>query len=101
MRLEWDYAAFGELLAGPEMQGLMAEKIKAAEVAAKALAPVDDGEYLASFTTETGVRAGVDGTSRAYGTLRNTAGHAAAVEFGNRKTKAQHVLLRAIDAMRG
>jgi len=103
MNWKWDYRGFGELLCGPEMEALMGKKITRAEEAAKAIAPigdgVPDGHYAESFETETGVTETLSGR-RAYGRLTNTSPHAAAVEFGNRRAPAQHVLLRAIDSMR-
>lgn len=100
MKWNWDYQGFGELLCGPEMEALMRDKIEKAERAALAIAPVGDGpdHYKDHFETETGV-ADIAGGRRAYGRLTNTSPHAAAVEFGNRRAPAQHVLLRAIDHM--
>lgn len=101
MNWKWNYEAFGDLLSGPEMQALMAKKIDAAAEAAKAMAPVGDGpdHYREHFHVETGV-ADINGGRRAYGRLSNDSPHAAAVEFGNRRAPAQHVLLRATDHMR-
>lgn len=102
MNWKWDYEGFGALLCGPEMEALMGQKIARAEDAAKAIAPVDDGtpggHYRDKFQTETGV-AEMGGGRRAYGRLTNTSPHAAAVEWGNRRAPAQHVLLRSIDHM--
>ena len=103
MKWQWKYQGFGNLLCGPEMQALMAAKAHAAKEMAEAIAPVDElgphpGHYRASFEVEVGAQPMAKGR-RAYATLRNTAPYAAAVEFGNRTTKAQHVLLRSIDAM--
>jgi hypothetical protein len=62
--------------------------------AARGIAPVDDGEYLA------GLRA-VDAPvpDRVGAAAEATAGHSAAVEFGNTQTRgrAQAVLQRATD----
>lgn len=99
MEWDWDYAGFGALLCGPEMQALMAAKVEKAEKAAVAISPEVTGVYRDSFETETGVMDTLVG-KRAYGRLTNTAAYAAAVEFGNRRAPAQHVLLRAIDHMR-
>lgn len=103
MNWKWDYSGFGNLLRGPEMQALMAKKAHQAKEMAEAIAPVDEhgphpGHYRESFEVDVGVAVTAEG-SRAVATLRNTAPYAAAVEFGNRTTKAQHVLLRSIDAM--
>ena len=106
MKWDWDYAGFGELLVGPEMEASMKDRAEKIAEAARAIAPVGDaakgdkhpGQYKASFEVESGVME--SGGRRAYGRVTNTAPHAAAVEFGNAHSPAQHVLGRAIDHAR-
>lgn len=98
------YAGLGALLRGGEMQAEMLRRAEAIEAAAVADAPVGSaaqgdkhpGEYKASFEVESGVAETKVGR-RAYAKVKNTAGHAAAVEFGNSRSPARHVLGRAID----
>lgn len=107
MRWNWDYAGFGALLQGPEMQAEMRKRAERIAAAAEAIAPVGDaakgdkhpGQYKASFEVESGVTDSLRGR-RAYGRVTNTAPHAAAVEFGNAHSPAQHVLGRAVDHAR-
>lgn len=85
----------------------MEKRAERIAVAAEAIAPVGDaakgdkhpGEYKASFQIESGVTESLRGR-RAYGRVTNTAPHAAAVEFGNARSPAQHVLGRAVDHAR-
>lgn len=105
MRWRWNYDGFGELLCGPEMQGLMEDRIEKVAAAARAIAPVGlppdphPGLYRDSFETETGVMKTLTGR-RAYGRLTNTAPYAAAVEWGNSRVPAHHVMARALDHLR-
>jgi hypothetical protein len=101
---DWHYETFGELLSGPEMQAAMGRHIEQAASAARSIAPVGGpgdehpGLYRDSFETDVSVE---DlGGRRAVGRLKNTAPYAAAVEWGNRRAPAQHVLARALDFMR-
>jgi hypothetical protein len=52
---------------------------------------VPDGHYRDKFEVESGVMETLTGR-RAYGRVTNTSPHAAAVEWGNRRAPAQHVL---------
>jgi hypothetical protein len=98
MNWNWDYQGFGELLCGPEMEALMRDRIEKCANAARAIAPEESGRYRESFEVESGVEETLTGR-RAYGRVTNTAPYAAAVEWGNRRSPAQHVLLRAVDHM--
>jgi len=105
MRWKWDYTAFGELLCGPEMQSLMGDRIDKAAAHARAIAPVGDaahdphpGLYRDSFSTDVSVERTLSGR-RAVGRLRNNAPYAAAVEYGNGRVQAHHVLARSLDLM--
>jgi hypothetical protein len=100
-----DFRGIGELLRSPEMQAAMhakAEKIAAAARATAPVGPETDGvHYRDAFEVSSGVREGA--SRRAYGQVENASEHAAAVEFGNFRTRPQtieahHVLGRALDA---
>jgi len=107
------YSGLGALLRGPEMQAEMKSRAEKIEAAAIAGAPTGDaakgdrhpGEYKASFTSGSDVRHTDKGT-RAVGYVRNSAPHAAAVEYGYRGRSARegqaahHTLGRAIDHAR-
>lgn len=78
--------------------------------AARATAPVGPADvvehYKDSFRVESGVLYRGLGDSRAYARVTNDSDHAAAIEYGNFRTRketiqAQHVLGRAIDAAKG
>jgi hypothetical protein len=103
MKWRWDYKGFGALLCGPEMQGLMEGRADKVAAAARGISPTDDGvpdgHYRDKFEVESGVMETLTGR-RAYGRVTNTSPHAAAVEWGNRRAPAQHVLGRAIDHIR-
>jgi hypothetical protein len=105
MTFKADYHGIGEMLCTPEMQAVMHAKAEKIADAARSIAPVspatDGTHYRDSFEVSSGVR--TDGSRRAYGRVENTSDHAAAVEFGNGRTRhqtieAQHVLGRSIDA---
>jgi hypothetical protein len=99
------FSGIGELLRSAEMQAAMHGKAERIAEAARATAPVgpatDGTHYRDAFEVSSGVREG--SSRRAYGQVENTSDHAAAVEFGNFRTRAQtieahHVLGRALDA---
>ncbi|MGZ6806390.1 MAG: HK97 gp10 family phage protein [Mycobacteriaceae bacterium] len=102
------YVGLGEVLRCPEMQAEMRRRAERIKAAAEAMAPVGDaakgdkhpGQYKASFHVESGSGPSLRGV-RAYGRVTNDAPHAAAVEFGNSHSPAQHVLGRALDAAGG
>lgn len=95
-RWDWDYEAFGELLCGPEMQGLMGEIVARHADVARAIAPEYTGHYRDSFKTEVRVEQTNEGR-RAVGHSINTADYAASVEYGNKTFQAHHVMVRALD----
>jgi len=108
-RFDPSYVGLGELLVSPEMQAAMhdkAAKIADAARATSPIGPLSDAEkthYVDSFTVSSGVQEGK--TRRAYGEVENDSPHAAAVEFGNGRTRAKtidahYTLTRAIDAAR-
>lgn len=109
-----DYAAFGAaVLCAPFMVAEMAGRAEKVAAAARAIAPVGDpnsgwysgagthspGNYKASFEVSSGVRSGR--TRRAYGRVTNTAGYAAAVEFGYGRTPKYRVLGKSMHAAGG
>ena len=102
------YSGLGAFLRGEELQAEMRGRAEKIAAAAEAIAPVGDaakgdkhpGEYKASFHVESGAGPSLRGV-RAYGRVTNTAPHAAAVEFGNAHSPAQHVLGRSLDAAGG
>lgn len=69
-------------------------------VFAKAIAPRDSGEYQQSFDVDAETVMFALGP-RVAATLSNTAGHAAAVEWGNRRTPHPHRVLGRTAAFLG
>jgi hypothetical protein len=98
-RYHLDRAAFREhVLNAPWMVEAMKSRAERGKVFAESIAPVDTGEYAASFEVESGTHGGLHG-DRAYATLKNTDPAAPYVEFGNGHDNGEHVLTRALDAM--
>lgn len=110
-----DRRGIAEMLKGVELQHHLRERAERIAEAARSTAPVGptDGltadqvaHYKDSFEVSSGVLYRGLGDSRAYARIENDSDHAAAVEFGNFRTRkqtiqAQHVLGRAIDAAKG
>lgn len=95
-----DPAAFrAELLNAPWMVAEMDRRAVKAFEFAEAAAPVDTGEYKRSFFVRSGTNGGVN-NDRAFAELDNTAPDAVFVEYGNGKADGQHIMHRAMDAMR-
>lgn len=105
---EHNYDAFGDQVLRAEfMQNVMRARAVAVMAEAMAIAPVGDpdngwyddghepGEYLDSFEVSSGVRA-TGSTSRAYGRVTNTSGHALAVEYGYGKVPRYRVLGKSL-----
>jgi hypothetical protein len=109
----WHYDEMGELLRGPEIRALLVDRIEKAKDMAEAIAPRGDdndwltdpvpgphpGLYRDSFATDDGVMTDIKGGRVGYARLTNSAPYAVAVEYGNGKAQAHHVLGKAIDAM--
>ena len=109
------YSGLGEFLRGEELQADMRRRAGWIAAEAEAIAPVGSaaqgdkhpGQYKASFEVSSGVEIDATGHPRAYGRVKNTAPHAAAVEYGRagrsgREGKAaHHGLGRSIDAAGG
>lgn len=105
--VQLSYEGIGEMLCADFMVADMharAEKIAAEARATSPVGPAKDGNhYIDSFEVSSHVREG--DSRRAEGVVTNTSQHAAAIEFGNHRTRketigAHHVLGRAIDAGR-
>lgn len=114
MKWTWRYNEFGDLLRGPEIRAELVDRAEKGKTAAEYMAPVgapDDyltepvpeahpGLYRESFDTDDGVMTDVQGNRVGFARLTNSAPYAAAVEYGNAKADAHHVLSRALDFMR-
>lgn len=105
MTVNLSFSGIGDMLSSPEMQAEMrrrAEKVADAARAAAPVGPATDGtHYKDSFEVTVGVRQGE--SRRAYAEVRNDTEYAAAIEFGNYRTRkktieAHHVLGIALDA---
>lgn len=97
MKVDVDKRDFRRILNDPGVTAAVLAETEKAAMAARGLAPVDSGEYVGSIevSTETG---GVR-HDRKIGVVTASSDHAAAIEFGNSKTRAQHVLQRAGEAI--
>lgn len=105
MAFRADFTGIGEMLRSAEMQADMRRRAENVAQTARAIAPVgpETGgtHYRDSFEVSSGVRPGE--TGRAYGRVTNDSDHAAAIEFGNGRTRRQtiapqHVLGKALNA---
>ncbi|MDH2424737.1 hypothetical protein [Sphaerisporangium sp. TRM90804] len=91
----------GLILRSKQMEREMTTRARVVESYAVADPPRDSGEYAASFSVESGqdkcpIKLGT--ADRAWAMVRNSAGHAAAVEFGNARVgEGQRVMGRAAD----
>lgn len=88
-------ADFGAILNSPGVRAAVAATTEDIAARARGLAPVDDGDYLRGIRTSMTARGG-DNQDRPEGRVTATAPHSAAVEFGNSRSRGQHVLGRAI-----
>jgi hypothetical protein len=91
----------GQMLTSQKMEREMVWRARIVVGNAEVIAPRETGEYAASFDVESGrdkspIRMGRG--DRAWAKAKNTSGHAAAVEFGNKQVgEGQRVLGRAAD----
>jgi HK97 gp10 family phage protein len=97
------YEGLGQLLRSEEMKAEMLRRAEKVAAAARAIAPVDDGEYKASITASVGIQR--EATERAAGRVEVGVDYAIFVEYGtlqgsatSKGSPAQHVLGRALDA---
>jgi hypothetical protein len=101
-RVEFDNAGMSAVLVGPDIRESLATVAATGKAYAESISPRRSGHYAGSFE----VRADTiefDGSPRAAATLINTAGYAAAVEWGYRRgaadpsPTAHRVLGRTLD----
>ncbi len=85
-----DRSGVARMLASNGMRAFAQSTADTAAIMAAARMPRRTGELAGSITARA-VRGGKEG-GRWVGEVEATAPHAAAVEFGNRKSKARHVL---------
>jgi Bacteriophage HK97-gp10, putative tail-component len=88
-------ADFGAILRSPEIRGVVEDHAQRVAARARAYAPVDDGSYRASIHVEVRPNGGPKG-DRPEALVVADDKAAAAVEFGNRHVRGQHVLSRAL-----
>lgn len=91
----------GMMLRSKQMEQEMKDRATLVERLAEADAPRRTGDYADSFEVESG-RSGapikIGRGDRAWALVRNTSGHAAAVEFGNKRFgEGRRPLGRAVD----
>ncbi|PKW15929.1 hypothetical protein [Saccharopolyspora spinosa] len=92
-----NHQGLGELLRGLETHELVMDRARGGAQFAQSIAPHRSGEYAAGIHAEDG---GLGGPrqDRAVGLIVATAGHSAAVEWGNaHQPHPHHVLARTID----
>ncbi|MEU0493491.1 HK97 gp10 family phage protein [Nocardiopsis sp. NPDC006139] len=91
-----DIDGIGRILASPQMQAAMAERARALQARAEALAAEHrrSGQYMNAFSISSTARGGVK-HDRAEATLRNNAPHATLVEWGGEHMDAQRIMGRA------
>lgn len=93
-----DYRGVGEMLCLPGMVVAMRFRADLVAARARAIAPVESGDYASSFEVSSGIRPGK--TRRAFGRVTNTSDHARFVEFGTENQPAHRTLRRALEAVR-
>jgi hypothetical protein len=98
------YSGLGELLRSEEMKAEMLRRAEKVAEFARAIAPVDDGDYKASIKASADVRR-TQATERAEGRVEIGVDHAIYVEYGtlqgsatSKGSPAQHILGRSLDA---
>jgi hypothetical protein len=92
-------AGITALALGPKAQAVVLQRAEAAKAAAEAIAPRQSGHYADSFDV-TPTTVVIKGKPRAGARLSNTADYATVIEIGRRGQDGQHVLSRALDAIR-
>lgn len=92
-----NHQGMGELLRGPEIRQLVMDRARGGAEFAQRIAPHRSGDYAAGIQAEDGGLGG-DRKDRRVGLIVATAGHSAAVEWGNaHQPHPHHVLARTID----
>lgn len=94
-RYSRDGADFGAILRSPGVRDAVVDIADQVADRARALAPVDDGEYKASIAVRV-VELGGNDRDRPEAYVVADVAHGAAVEFGNSRTRGRHVLARAL-----
>lgn len=107
MRYVPDHRGVARMLVSDDMGDAVEAAARAGEAFAKSIAPIgrrasdnDDERYVASFEISRGTETGRGG-ARVTAYLTNTAGHAAAVEWGTGNRAGNHVLSRTVDHLEG
>lgn len=98
MRVNVDRSQFGRILDDHQITAAAVAVAEEIAAAARGLAPHDSGEYAAGIEVSS-ERVGVK-NPRMGAVVTATADHSAAVEFGNSRMRAQHVLTRAAESVR-
>lgn len=98
MRFQRDSKGLEGLLQSKEMQDVCVSGAERGAEYVRATGPRDDGDYIAGIDVERGRSLKGD---RAAAHLVANAPNSAAVEFGNRRAKAQHPLQSAISIIEG
>jgi len=101
---EADVRGIGDMLTADYMREAMRVRIKAVEGLAIANSPVDEGDYVASFETDTGIQRGrpqpgVPVNRRAYGELTNVSDHAIHVEYGQNGVRKSAPMRKALRSL--
>lgn len=100
-------AAIAKILNGQQIRGALRSQVERGRLFAESEAETftDTGDYAAKFVTDEGTIV-IDEIERPTGVLRNTAGHAASVEWGHHGTatapgpKAHHTLAHTLEYLR-
>lgn len=99
---EHDYGAFGqEVLRASWMTSAMRSRAAAIMSTAQSMSPIDTGDYVSSFEISDGLTSSGGEGIRVYARVTNTAGHAAAVEYGFGRVPRYRVLGRSMYAAGG
>lgn len=97
MRVNVDRRDFRRILNDPLITAAAKAEAEKAAAIARGIAPHDSGEYAAGI--EVSVETGGIRNDRKIGVVTATAPYSAAVEFGNSRSPAHHVLQRAGEAI--
>jgi hypothetical protein len=93
------YRGIGEMLKSPEIEAEMVRRAEKVKAQAEATAPVDTGQYKASFSVRSSRRGGVK-KDRASATVLNDSPESFYVEYGASHTPRYRTLGKALDAAR-
>jgi hypothetical protein len=93
------YRGIGEMLKSPEIEAEMVRRAEKVKAQAEATAPVDTGQYKASFSVRSS-RSGGAKHDRASAVVENSDDAAFFVEYGASHTPRYRTLGKALDAAR-